>query len=347
MSDRQWRDIEEEAEMAARKKPKLNSEASFQKQLNLFLRVWGILFPYAQFEPESPCKRLLITNTLGTFPDNTGKLTCIVCEDTVCQHIQTLADAILDVRSRQAFELGKVSDPAEYRADRAEFNEGLQQVLAIMADCYPGTTDRIMNLLMPRRTGSTERCGMLPVTLLREESGQSRVVARVVGREPSQSYWPAASSAMFFCEAMEQPSPPCSTSDRALVLSETHVVNAEPDAGISTSQPDDDHQALSPVVDPVALHHTSFQGQGPDHETQASSSQIPEFPPSQNLPPGTRNHISEYPPSLLPGLDDEWDWNVGDSSSASTLWMNTLHPLKGEETEESWLQSFAFFDTQT
>lgn len=117
-----------------------------------------------------------------------------------------LADAIFQTKAQQAFERGDVSDPAEYRPNRTEFSEMMQQVHAIIADYEPETVCQfqdIFSLLSLSMLGGQQPA--LPGGSAGDEPHASRAVSNVQERKsPHSSERPATSS---LCEGGDSPHP--------------------------------------------------------------------------------------------------------------------------------------------
>ncbi|OHF02682.1 hypothetical protein CORC01_02078 [Colletotrichum orchidophilum] len=360
MSDQHWEAIEAVSDGANKKKHKKGTKAAFEKQLGMFQAVWRILFPAAGAGPKSP-----------------------FCEDFIIEEIGLLSDSIFDSRSQQAFERGEISNPTEYRANRTEFSEIMQQLFAIVADYKPKIADQFRDLFLLPTTGmiSGHRIS-LPDISVGEEPGLSRISADV--RE-WQSPQPSELTAAFVTSCGESPPHPSSSysaSDRTLVQSDPAAAGStggkklydeEPQQGIESRvrQPSTGPEMATnwetkvvrselewPTHETDHLHTQRVSSQAmsncqpPRAQSGAPTSQLLKSPSVQQ---STTPFLDQMVDSLLPfeaGFDDGWKgwtWEDGEWDSASDLTFSDQFSFNQPvtDTEESWKQSFEFADVHT
>ncbi|KAL0776826.1 hypothetical protein CaCOL14_006344 [Colletotrichum acutatum] len=337
MSNQQCDNIEKVANEADKKRPKQGTEASFEKQLGIFRAVWGILFPDAGSGPKSP-----------------------FCEDFIVEEIGMLSHSIFDSRSQQAFERGDVSSPNEYRANRAEFTESMQQLFSIVADYRPEIADLVQNFVTSTASDIiSDHQRVLRETSVEEGPGPSLTAEGAPMGESAESSEPTATSSHSGSGNSPQTSSFYSVSGFAGGLK---IDSQGPRQGIEPTmlQLNTEPEMLTTYLDPGPLHSESVwspDGTGFLHTAPESSQSMgnrhspASHTVAQSSDPATSHQLDSGTPFLdrmMKGtttFDDDFyfDWKEGkqeDSASTSADWDQLPFSQADEDTEDPWHEFF-------
>lgn len=363
MSNQQWDNIEIVANEASKKRPKQGTEASFGKQLGMFRAVWRILFPDAGPGPKSPCKSHSQSKAALPGEPCERSNSLLVCEDFIVDEIGMigmLSESIFDSRSQQAFERGDISSPNEYRANRAEFTESMQQLFAIVEDYRPEIADLVRDLVSSTASGIIRSHQMeLSGTSVDEGSGPSCTAADTLMWESAESSELTATSS----RSGSGNSPQTSSSYSVLDLSGGFKIDNEgPQQGIEPTMLhlNAELAMLTTNLDPGPLHSEFMwpsHGTGSLH-TRPGSSQSSDNRQSQvthiraPLSDPVTSHQLELGTLVLdytmerstPFHDDFYsDWKEGkqeDSASTSAYWDKLPFSQPDEDTTGPWHEFF-------
>ncbi|KAJ3942447.1 uncharacterized protein N0V96_007947 [Colletotrichum fioriniae] len=276
-----------------------------------------------------------------------------------------LSDSIFDSRSQQAFERGEISTPNEYRANRAEFTESMQQLFAIVADYRPEIADLVQDLVASTASGIINGHQMvLPQTSVDEEPGPSRTAEDALMWESAESSELTATSSHSGSGNSPQTSSSYPVSDFAGAFK---VDDQGPQQGIEPTilQFNTEPAMLTTYLDPGPLHSESVwspDGTGSLHTKPESSKSMgncrspashTEAPSSD---PATSHQLQEsetyFRGQMMEGsmlFDTEFDfkWEDGtqeDPASTSAAWEQLPFFQSDEDTEDPWQEFFNMYD---
>ncbi|KAI3533160.1 hypothetical protein CSPX01_12957 [Colletotrichum filicis] len=324
MDEDDWKAIEEVLKEASKTRPKKGTDASYEKHLGTFQKVWSILFPDCGPWTQSPfCEddENLITE-VGL---------CNDYRDFITGKVEEISRSMFDSEAQQAFERGEVSSPTEFRASRNMVGEMMKRLYEIVVVHKPEVADQFRDIFTSTTTGMMggQQVGSQNISV-DQDPGLSRAAAET--QEPGPSH-PSQVTFKLPLSGREDSSHPGSTS---VVSHETLV---QPDSAIPHSKGGKNFCDQKPQeTDPPHIERDSSQTFGNYHPQEDSagtpSSQIPK--PSLAQEPAT-SFLDETKEIPMP-FDSDFDWDMWQrEESASTLvdWDPFLPPQLNEYTEES------------
>ncbi|KAK1501337.1 hypothetical protein CTAM01_06062 [Colletotrichum tamarilloi] len=179
MDEDDWKAIEEVLKEASKTRPKKGTDASYEKHLGTFQKVWSILFPDCGPWTQSPfCEddENLITE-VGL---------CNDYGDFIIGKVEEVSRSIFDSEAQQAFERGEVSSPTEFRASRNMISEMMKRLYEIVVVHKPEVADQFRDIFTSTTTGMMggQRVGSQNISV-DEDHGLSRATADTQELGPS------------------------------------------------------------------------------------------------------------------------------------------------------------------
>ncbi|KAL0776823.1 hypothetical protein CaCOL14_006341 [Colletotrichum acutatum] len=312
MNDQDWRAIQVVLDKASKTRPKKGTDASYQKHLGTFQKVWSILFPDCDPWTQSP----FCENDENLMAEEVG-----VCDDYgdfITGKVEEVLRSMFDSEAQQAFERGGVSSPAEYRASRNMVGKMMKRIFEIVAVHKPEVADQFRDIFNSTTTGvmGGQRIGSQNISV-DEDPGLPRAAADTQEPGPSHS---SQMTIELSLSGGEDSSHPGSTS---VVSKETLV---QPDSATDDFKggkkfcdqepPETDRLHVQPDFSHILGNYYPQEA-----SAEALSSQIPKSLSTQEPATSFLDETMETPMPHESAID--WDWE----ESASTLIGYGLYPL--------------------
>ncbi|KAK0377866.1 hypothetical protein CLIM01_04778 [Colletotrichum limetticola] len=329
MDEDDWKAIEEVLKEASKTRPKKGTDASYEKHLGTFQKVWSILFPDCGPWTQSPfCE------------DNENLITevgfCNDYRDFITGKVEEVSRSMFDSEAQQAFERGEVSSPTEFRASRNMVGEMMKRLYEIVVVHKPEVADQFRDIFTSTTTGMMggQRVGSQNISV-DEDPGLSRATADTQELGPSHPSQVTFKLPLYGREDFSHPGSTSVASHETLVQPDSATPHSKGGKIFCDQEPQE--------TGPRHIQRDSSQtfGNMNNHPQEDSagtpSSQIPKSSLAEEPATPFLDEM-EFPMSV----DGGFDWNMLQwEETASTLVGRDqyLLPQSNEDTEESWQQS--------